>query len=111
MGKTLAHVHTIYVSALNGEPGFSRKLMEALHDLGCFEFIEDREHADAFLEAYGGDSDTGFVADLTLRDPRGAVVWEAHTMRLHGMPGPMAYERVVAQIRAALPAVEQSRAT
>ena len=109
MGKSLAQMQTIYVGALTGEPGFGRKLIEALQQLDRFEFTEERTYADAILEAHGEDQEDGFVGKATLRDTSGAVAWSAQVARPHGVSGPMAYERIVADLKHALLPLEASR--
>ncbi len=109
MGKSLAEVQTIQVGALTGEPGFGRKLIEALQRLDRFEFTEDRTYADAVLEADGQDQEEGFIGSATLRDMRGAILWTARSRRPHGVSGPMAYERIVAQLEDALAATTHGR--
>ena len=109
MGKTLAQVRTIQVGALTGEPGFGRKLIEALQRLDRFEFTDDRTYADAVLEADGQDQEDGFIGTVTLRDKQGSVLWAGRAVRPHGVAGPMAYERIVAQFQDALVATDQSR--
>lgn len=108
MSNTFTHIQTLYVGELQGEPQFGRKLVRALQELGRFELTEDRSHADAMLTAYGADEGEGFVGSLTLRDLNGGVLWSAHATRPHGSSGPMAYERLIAQLREAL-ASDQSR--
>src|SRR5690349_4891457 len=110
MGNSLSRVQTIYVGALTGEPGFGRKLIEALQRLGRFEFTEDNARADAILTADGDDQEQAFVGSATLSDPQGRVLWSAKETRPHGGAGPMAYERLVTQLTAALALPEESRA-
>ncbi len=109
MGTSILQIQTIYVGPLTGEPGFGRKLIEALQQLERFEFTGERAYADAILEAHGDDQEAGFVGKATLRDLSGMVIWSAQTMRPHGVPGPMAYERIVAELKDALVALEESR--
>lgn len=109
MGKSLTQLQTIYVGALTGEPGFGRKLIEALQRLDRFEFTDERTIADAILEAHGEDQEDGFVGKASLRDRSGAVLWSAQAARPHGVSGPMAYERLVADLQDTLAPVEQTR--
>jgi hypothetical protein len=105
----LETMHSIYVESLEGEPGFGRKLIHALQELGRWEFTDDRATADAVMQARGADAEDGFVADLQFRDQTGAVLWSGHAVRPHGVSGPMAYERIVAELQAALITEEHSR--
>lgn len=109
MHTRLNFIHSIYVESLEGEPGFGRKLIHALQDLGRWEFTDDRAMADAMLRAKGADAEDGFVADLQFCDKNGEVLWSGHAVRPHGVSGPMAYERIVAELQAALPDEEHSR--
>jgi ribosomal protein L3 len=110
MSNTFAQIHTIYVGELSGEPQFGRRLVRALQEMGRFELTDDRALADAVLTAYGADEGEGFVGDLKLHDLSGAPLWSAHALRPHGSSGPMAYERLLEQLRAALAAQDdQSR--
>ena len=109
MGKSLGQMEAIYVGALTGEPGFGRKLIEALQRLDRFEFTAERTYADAILEAHGEDQEDGFVGKAALRDVSGVIVWSAEIMRPHGVSGPMAYERLVADLKDAILSSEQSR--
>lgn len=108
MGKSLAQVHIIQVGKLRGTPAFGRKLIEALQRLDRFEFTEDSHGADAVLEAHGTDTEDGFVGDASLKSPQGVVLWTGHAVRPHGVAGPMAYERLVEQLRAELQSIDHS---
>lgn len=99
MSNAFSDIHTIYVGDLTGEPLFGRKLVQALQAMGRFELTDDRALADAVLTAYGADEGEGFVGDMTISDLKGGVLWSAHAVRPHGSSGPMAYERLLAQLR------------
>jgi|GEM_PF-5966481 len=103
MDQKLAHVQILYVGMLTGEPGFGRKLIECLQGLERFELTGERSGADAVLEAHGEDQEDGFFGQLKICDLRGTVLWSAQALRPHGAAGPMAYERLIAELRAALP--------
>lgn len=110
MSNLFTDIQTLYVGDLTGEPQFGRKLLQALHTLGRFELTNDRALADAVLTACGADEGEGFVGDMTISDLNGGVLWSAHAVRPHGSSGPMAYERLLDQLRDALGASDsQSR--
>lgn len=102
MSNPFTNIHTLFVDALTGEPLFGRKLVQALQQMGRFELTEDRSLADAMLSAHGADEGEGFVGDLRIHDRQGALLWSAHEVRPHGSSGPMAYERLLADLHAAL---------
>ena len=103
MSNCLEHIRTLYVGQLTGEPSFGRQLVHAIQYLRHLDFPRDRRRADAVLTAHGAYDDDGFIGDLALHDPRGTLLWSAHAMRPHGSAGPMAYERLLAQLASALP--------
>lgn len=111
MSKALAQVHTLYVGALLGELEFGRRLIREMQQLGHFEFTADRSMADAELEAHGEDNGEGFHGSLVIRDLNGHTLWWGEATRRHGVPGPMAYELLLNQLRESLPpSDERSRA-
>jgi hypothetical protein len=99
MSNPLAQIHMLYVEQTKGEPRFSQRLMAAVEQIGRFRLTNEREHADAVVQAQGQDADDGFVGELVISDPRGTVLWSAWALRLHGEAGPMAYERLIDQLR------------
>lgn len=109
MGKSLTQLRILQVGRFTGEPGFCNKLLDALKGLGRFELTSDRSQADGVVEANGMDRDDGFAGDLRILDLNGDVMWAGHALRPHGTPGPMAYERLISQLRDALIPSERSR--
>ena len=99
MSNPLANIHTLYIEQMNGESVFGQRLAQALKELGPFELIEDRAEADALVTIQGQDADDGFVGEMVIRDPRGTVLWSGRALRPHGEAGPMAYERLIEQLR------------
>jgi hypothetical protein len=111
MGKALAEVKTLYVAALLGEQEFGRRLIREMQQISRFEFTHDRSLADAELQTHGEDNGEGFHGSLLIRDLQGHTIWSGEATRPHGVPGPMAYELILEQLRAELPPIdEQSRA-
>lgn len=111
MSKALTQVNTLYVAALLGEPEFGRRLIREMQQMSHFEFTHDRSLADAELEAHGEDNGEGFHGSLVIRDLHGSTLWSGEATRPHGSPGPMAYELILDQLRAALPPPDQQSRT
>jgi hypothetical protein len=111
MSKALAEVNTVYVAALLGEQEFGRRLIREMQQMSRFEFTNDRSQADAELEAQGEDNGEGFHGSLLIRDLRGHTIWSGDATRPHGVPGPMAYELILEQLRMALLRVDQQTRT
>ncbi|HEX6288217.1 MAG TPA: hypothetical protein VFZ66_03460 [Herpetosiphonaceae bacterium] len=111
MSKALAQVHTLYVGALLGEPEFGRRLIREMQRIGQFDFTDDRSIADAELEADGEDTGESFYGSLVIRDLQGDILWSGQATRPHGVAGPMAYERILEQLRAALPPPDEHSRT
>lgn len=100
MDHPLSSIHTLYIDAPHAEQGgFEQRLAQALAQLGQFELIEDRAQADAIVTMQGEDSEEGFVGQMRISDPRGNTLWSGQSMRPHGEAGPMAYERLMAQLQ------------
>lgn len=101
MSHTLNKIQVLQVGRLSGEPGFCQLLIAHLQDLHIFELTDDPLHADAVLEAHGEDDDDGFTGTLLIRDRNGRLLWHGIAHRPHGVSGPMAYERLLVDLRAA----------
>lgn len=102
MDNSLIHIRTLYVDELKGTPGFGRRLVEALEQIGRFTFTNERAAADAIVQANGQDSDEVFVGELVIRDQRDRVLWSGRALRPYGQAGPMAYEQLIEQLQHAL---------
>lgn len=107
VSHSLNTIHTLYVGSLTGESGFGRRLIDALEQMGRFAFTDDRTQADAVVEAHGEDTEEAFIGDLALRDLQGNLLWSARSERPHESAGPMAYERLLAELQGALPANQE----
>ncbi len=102
MDNSLAQIRTVYVDELKGTPGFGRRLVEALEQIGRFTFTSERAGADAIVQADGQDSDEAFVGELVIRDQHNTVLWSGRALRPYGQAGPMAYEQLIEQLLHAL---------
>ncbi len=101
MSHALNKIQVLQIGTLSGEPGFCQLLVAHLQDLQIFELTDDPHTADAVLEAHGEDDDDGFTGMLLIRDRNGQPLWRSTARRPHGVSGPMAYERLLADLRAA----------
>jgi hypothetical protein len=102
MSDQLKQIRTLYIDKTEVESGFGLRLVEALKELEQFELTGERSIADAVVQMHGQDADDGFVGELVLSDLHGRVLWSARAMRPHGEAGPMAYERLIDQLRQGL---------
>jgi hypothetical protein len=100
--KALRTIHSLYVGKMSGSTEFGRRLVREIERKQLFEIAGLRSQADAIIETHGEDSEDGFVADVMIRDPQGTPIWSARSVRPHGSSGPMAYERLLARLEAAL---------
>jgi hypothetical protein len=100
MDNSLSNIRTLYVDAPQAEAGgFEQRLVSALAGLGQFELINDRAQADAVVTMQSRNADDGFVGQMRIADLRGNVLWSGQAVRPHGEAGPMAYERLINQLR------------
>ncbi len=100
MDHPLSNIRILYIDALHAKDGgFEQRLARELAQLGQFELTNDRAQADAVVTMQWKDSGEGFVGQMTIRDPRGQVLWSGQAMRPHGEAGPMAYERLIDQLQ------------
>lgn len=100
MNNPLSTIHTLYIDTPHAQDSsFEQRLTNALAQLGQFELTNDRAQADAFVTMQAEDADDGFVGQMRIADPRGNTLWSGRAMRPHGEAGPMAYERLLDQLR------------